>query len=158
MIVIMQQEHFKVLTQWALGLWFGWMLDFYFQNLVTHHLLHWQSQKTVAFTHSLKTQLGKLYKIKVLIVAYNIIHEIINYTRRRGGEPPFMILSNTLIQTPLYSNSPVKRCFYIMLTSLYQKGKKKNQQRQVFSIVINWIYIKLCRRRRMVLEIHNLRT
>jgi len=36
--------------------------------------------------------------------------------------------------------------------------QEKNQQRLVFSIVINWIYIKLCQRTRMVLEIHKLRT
>ena len=36
--------------------------------------------------------------------------------------------------------------------------QEKNQQRLVFSIVINWIYIKPCQRKRMVLEIHKLRT
>ena len=69
-----------------------------------------------------------------------------------------MKLSNTHKTNATLFSFPNKEMLLHNANESIPERQKKNQQRLVFSIVINWIYIKLCQRTRMVLEIHKLRT
>ena len=82
----------------------------------------------------------------------------LSITPKEGGGTPIYETIEILITNATLFSFPNKEMLLHNANESIPERQKKNQQRLVFSIVINWIYIKLCQRTRMVLEIHKLRT